>query len=613
MPYTGVHVFGDSLVDAGNALELAEWYGTLTLSDLPDGAPSAERGYFKGRFSDGYTFADLVANKYIGAVTKPVFPYFYEDPWLGVKIAPWQPDPTGNNLNFAYGGAQIRQGVEVVPDLDGQTDAFRHAVDGVADSGALYMITIGGNDVRSLVPSAKESASYDVAFNTLQRAALRFNEEVRQLIDIGVVNIVVTGIPNVGMIPRYDIDNDKLLTGVELERSQTATRYSTMLDGMLQEQIRLLREANPGANITYVSLTEATAEAMAALETLYGHEIDPLVHQHLLFMDQIHPNAQSHALLAASIIDTLENVTGNSAQPLTAPDYSAAGNVAFKGEVDRVVVSLVAGTTYTFEMLGLSSANGSLADPNFRIVGPGGAIINAKDDGGLGLDARVSFTAAATGDYVFELRGVGVLTGTYEFAASGDALGNDYYTVSNAGSLILERVGEGSDTVRASVSYALNAGAEIEALRTTNDRGKTNINLTGNDFGQAITGNVGANRLDGKEGADTLFGGAGKDSFIFSTAIGPGTGNVDTIKDFNARDDTILLDDAIFGGAPGALAAGAFVIGTGAKQSDDRIIYDPVSHKLYYDADGSGAGAAIHFATLWGPNLNLTAADFVFI
>ena len=34
MPYSGVYVFGDSLVDPGNALKLAQFYGTLTFSDL---------------------------------------------------------------------------------------------------------------------------------------------------------------------------------------------------------------------------------------------------------------------------------------------------------------------------------------------------------------------------------------------------------------------------------------------------------------------------------------------------------------------------------------------------------------------------------------------------
>ena len=36
----GVYVFGDSLVDAGNALELAEWYDGLPLQELPEGAPT---------------------------------------------------------------------------------------------------------------------------------------------------------------------------------------------------------------------------------------------------------------------------------------------------------------------------------------------------------------------------------------------------------------------------------------------------------------------------------------------------------------------------------------------------------------------------------------------
>ena len=117
MGYSGVFVFGDSLVDAGNALKLAQWYGGLPFTDLPDGAPTASLGYFQGRFSDGYNFADLISNKTIGVVTKTIFPYFFEDPWLGIKIAPWASDPNGSNLNFAYGGAQIRQGDEVVPDL----------------------------------------------------------------------------------------------------------------------------------------------------------------------------------------------------------------------------------------------------------------------------------------------------------------------------------------------------------------------------------------------------------------------------------------------------------------------------------------------------------------
>ena len=163
MAYTGVFVFGDSLVDVGYALGLAEWYDDLPFTALPDGAPTTEAGYFEGRFSNGYTFVDLIANKAIGAVTDPIFPFGYEDPWLGVPIAPLHGDPSGNNLNYAYGGAHIRRGDEAVPDFDGQTDAFKNAVDNEADPNALYIFTFGGNDVRDLAPTGTDRVPQAVA------------------------------------------------------------------------------------------------------------------------------------------------------------------------------------------------------------------------------------------------------------------------------------------------------------------------------------------------------------------------------------------------------------------------------------------------------------------
>src|SRR5689334_157177 len=192
MAYSGVFVFGDSLLDPGNALKLALWYDGLPLTDLPEGAPIPELGYYEGRFSNGFTYADLLSNKAIGLVTTPVFPYHYEDPVFGLPIDPFAGDPSGNNLNFAYGGAQIRQGDEVVPDLDGQTDAFKDAVDGHADPNALYMVTIGGNDVRSLAPAGSDPASVADAHTALDAAADKLLHEIGQLVDTGVHNILIT-------------------------------------------------------------------------------------------------------------------------------------------------------------------------------------------------------------------------------------------------------------------------------------------------------------------------------------------------------------------------------------------------------------------------------------
>ena len=60
----------------------------------------------------------------------------------------------------------------------------------------------------------------------------------------------------------------------------------------------------------------------------------------------------------------------------------------------------------------------------------------------------------------------------------------------------------------------------------------------------------------------------------------------------------------------GRLAAGAFHVGTSAGNADDRIVYDQATGKIFYDADGSGAGAAILFATVTA-GTTLTSADFV--
>ena len=187
--------------------------------------------------------------------------------------------------------------------------------------------------------------------------------------------------------------------------------------------------------------------------------------------------------------------------------------------------------------------------------------------------------------------------------------GNDSYFVDNAGDDAYESGGGGNDRVYASTSYTLGSNSEIETLSTHHNEGTAAIDLAGNEYDNIIFGNAGANMIDGKAGSDYLVGFDGADSYAFTTSLG--SGNIDTLVGFLAGTDTIALDDAVFTGlVPGALGAGAFVVGASAQDAGDRIIFNNVTGALLFDVDGTGSAAAIQFATLTGDQSLLSASDF---
>ena len=608
MGYSSVTVFGDSLIDPGNALQLALWYGGLPFTEPVDAAPTSDKGYYAGRFSNGFTFADLMSNKYLGQVTKPVFPFGYEDPYIGARIAPFASDPTGNNLNFAYGGAQMRQGDEAVPDIDGQTDAWKDAVDNHADPNGLYIFSFGANDVHDLVPKTGAWTDLATAQRTLQASAEKYVHEIMQVVGLGATDVLILGVPDIGVQPYYNGLID------EAARRDVGTQYSQMLDQMVRAELAAA-QAPSGVEFHYVSFEAMSDYVLGKMAQIYGADaIYPLNTSSLVFFDKAHPTTQMHALAAAYLMDQLSGTTSGDQMAITAPDLSIGGQIRVAGEVDTFYVSLPANVACTVQMLGLSTLGGDyavLADPKLKILAPNGSLFASNDDGGMGLDASLEFTSGAAADYTVQLSGTGSLTGSYSFLADGALLGDNLYLVSHSSASILERAGEGYDTAKASVSYALGAGASIELLATNLDSGKTSLNLTGNEIAQSVRGNAGSNIIDGKGGADQLWGLGGKDAFAFSTALE--SGNVDKVMDFNVRDDTIWLDDSIFHGLSlGTLASGAFAKGATASQADDRIIYDARSGNLYFDADGVGGADQILFATL-ATGLKLTSSDFMVV
>ena len=168
----------------------------------------------------------------------------------------------------------------------------------------------------------------------------------------------------------------------------------------------------------------------------------------------------------------------------------------------------------------------------------GDVVIENAGEGTDTVRASVSYTLAANVENLELL--TGALTGTGNELANtitGNAadnvidgkagadrmiggLGNDIYYVDNAGDVVVENAGEGTDTVRASVNYVLAANVENLELLTGALTG------TGNDLANTITGNAADNVLYGLAGADILFGGAGNDTLDGGVGADRMTGGV---------------------------------------------------------------------------------------
>ncbi|WP_333701256.1 calcium-binding protein [Sphingobium yanoikuyae] len=183
--------------------------------------------------------------------------------------------------------------------------------------------------------------------------------------------------------------------------------------------------------------------------------------------------------------------------------------------------------------------------------------------------------------------------------------GDDIYHVNSAGDVVIEAPGEGNDLIVSSRSIDLLSMADVENVRLVGGR---SLNLNGNALDNVLQGNAGDNILRGFGGHDVLTGGAGRDIFGFDRT--PGMGNLVTITDFVVGEDRIDLVGTAFAAlAPGALSEGSFASGGMASDADDRILYDGATGGLFYDADGSGVGEAVQFATL-SPGLTLANTDF---
>ena len=147
-------------------------------------------------------------------------------------------------------------------------------------------------------------------------------------------------------------------------------------------------------------------------------------------------------------------------------------------------------------------------------------------DGGDGAD---QLNGGDGDDYMLGGAGNDRLDGGAGADYMAGGTGDDIYYVDNAGDRVIESVGEGTDTVRASVDFTLTPNVENLTLLGTD-----NLNGLGNSLNNTLIGNSGNNALRGDDGNDVIKGGDGGDGLW-------GDAGADILMGENG-------DDAIYGG-----------------------------------------------------------------
>lgn len=310
--YSNLYVFGDSLSDTGNLQAV-----------LQDGVTP-------GRFTNGPVAVEVIAN----VLGLPLTNSYH---LLGGAL------PFGNNYAIAGAKALDDDGDESTPDINlpTQVNAFLQIHGGVAPSDALYIVLIGGNDIREarairaaglLADSRGERKDAREAANDYIKAAVESEQaQVRKLIAAGARDILVVNAPDIGAIPESDLVEMQLLAGAdsnkESKRAERLTDIASKLSSKYNQKLarhvgRIERQT--GANVMSYDLFGFLTEQIDSAEDFgytntddaciyvfsQGGAVNPEcadfpVASGFLFWDEIHPTTAAHQ---AAGLDILQSV-----------------------------------------------------------------------------------------------------------------------------------------------------------------------------------------------------------------------------------------------------------------------------------------------------------------
>lgn len=209
----------------------------------------------------------------------------------------------------------------------------------------------------------------------------------------------------------------------------------------------------------------------------------------------------------------------------------STSNDVLYGNAAANAIDGLAGDDTIYGRAGDDNLTGSTGDDT--LYGEDGADTLA---GGDGLD---QLYGGAGNDVLSGGLGNDLLDGGAGADQMAGGTGDDTYIVDDAGDVVTEVAGEGTDLVRSSVDFVMPDHIELVELTGSGD-----IGATGNSLDNLLTGNAGDNHLQGLDGNDTLHGGKGDD--LLEGGVGDdvldGGAGADTLIG-GAGNDTYRVDD----------------------------------------------------------------------
>lgn len=267
-PFTNLFNFGDSFSDTGNV--------SLVTGGFPP--PPYAPGRFTSNFTDGSNgtlWIDVAASQ------------------LGFSSA----NSLSGGNNYAFGGARTGPiGSDFPFSLLDQTQMFLMNVGGIADSGALYSVWGGGNDIRD---------------NDIGDSVANISSVITSLHSAGAMNFFVPNQVDVGLTPES-------MAGLAPGGSAAEiTAASLAFNAQLQSELQLL-EANLGVNIIKFDLFSLFQDVVLnpadfgfnnitdSCFTGFSLCADP---DSYLFFDGIHPTAAAHSIIGNRAVAAIMDAT----------------------------------------------------------------------------------------------------------------------------------------------------------------------------------------------------------------------------------------------------------------------------------------------------------------